>query len=296
MTHALAYLLGGLFVLAAVRLDGWPLLLAAIVIWGALGAVLHLAQRQRLAALLQTRTAAYLRGWTESRQETTPEEDDDPGECPALRCAVYGSPAASRWDDCETRDPNRCEPGCTRPSLHDGDCSPAVANEYAPGGWASEPHQEWRPGRHIAEGMTVRIIGADGSTRVGTVGEVTEADGLTSWALIPDGPLRPSPIPDYAARVMADYDDRTIADPPEEPDPLDESDHRPRHDADGSHIYRHGERHWHYYGLEDGACNTEVAGDDPVTLAHYNDRSGPLAFCDCPDGAATIEAENGATD
>ena len=78
MTHALAYLLGGLFVLAAVRLDGWPLLLAAVVIWGALGAVLHLAQRQRLAALLQTRTAAYVRGWTESRQEThaEPREDD----------------------------------------------------------------------------------------------------------------------------------------------------------------------------------------------------------------------------
>jgi len=78
MTHALAYLLGGLFVLAAVKLDGWPLLLAAIVIWGALGAVLHLAQRQRLAALLQTRTVAYVRGWTESRQETThaePRED-----------------------------------------------------------------------------------------------------------------------------------------------------------------------------------------------------------------------------
>ena len=78
MTHTLAYLLGGLFVLAAARLDGWPLLLAAVVIWGALGAVLHVAQRQRLAALLQTRTAAYVRGWTESRQETThaePRED-----------------------------------------------------------------------------------------------------------------------------------------------------------------------------------------------------------------------------
>ena len=78
MTHALAYILGALFGLAAVRLDGWPLLLAAVVIWGAQVAVLHLAERQRLAALLQTRTAAYVRGWTESRQETThaePRED-----------------------------------------------------------------------------------------------------------------------------------------------------------------------------------------------------------------------------
>lgn len=77
MTHALAYLLGGLFVLAAAKLDGWPLLLAAVVIWGALGAVLHLAERQRLAALLQTRTAAYLRGWAESRQETPTEPRED---------------------------------------------------------------------------------------------------------------------------------------------------------------------------------------------------------------------------
>ena len=76
-THALAYLLGGLFVLAVAQLDGWPLLLAAVVIWGALGAVLHLAQRQRLAALLQTRTAAYVRGWTESRQETHAEPRED---------------------------------------------------------------------------------------------------------------------------------------------------------------------------------------------------------------------------
>ena len=78
MTHALAYLLGGLFVLAAVKLDGWLLLLAAVAIWGALGVVLHVADRQRLAALLQTRTAAYVRGWTESRQEAhaEPREDD----------------------------------------------------------------------------------------------------------------------------------------------------------------------------------------------------------------------------
>lgn len=77
-THTLAYLLGGLFALAVARLDGWPLLLAALVITGALVAVLHLAERQRLAALLQTRTASYLRGWTESREEThaEPREDD----------------------------------------------------------------------------------------------------------------------------------------------------------------------------------------------------------------------------
>ena len=79
MTHALAYLLGGLFVLAAVKLDGWLLLLAAVAIWGALGVVLHVADRQRLAALLQTRTAAYLRGWIEAGQEPMPlDREDDP--------------------------------------------------------------------------------------------------------------------------------------------------------------------------------------------------------------------------
>lgn len=73
-------------------------------------------------------------------------------------------------------------------------------------------------------------------------------------------------------------------------DPLDEDDHRPRHDRDGEHVYRHGERHWHNYGLEDGACDMKIAMDDPVTLAHYNDRSGPLTFCDCDDAAASMVA------
>ena len=75
-------------------------------------------------------------------------------------------------------------------------------------------------------------------------------------------------------------------------DPLDESDHRPRHNRHGGHVYRHGPNHWHDYGLEDGRCDMEPAGDDPVRLSDF---PGPLTFCDCDD-AATIEAENGATD
>ena len=126
----------------------------------------------------------------------------------------------------------------------------------------ADPLGEWRAGVHVAEGMTVRIIGADGSTRVGTVGEMVEADGLTNWTLIPD----------------------------DEPDPLDEDDHRPRHNRHGGHVYRHGPNHWHDYGLEDGRCDMEPAGDDPVRLSDF---PAPLTFCDCDDAAT--EAENGAT-
>lgn len=111
----------------------------------------------------------------------------------------------------------------------------------------ADPLGEWRTGVHIAEGMTVRIIGADGSTRVGTVGEMVEADGLTNWALIPD----------------------------DEPDPLDEDDHRPRHFPDGEHLYRNvcG---WHTFGLRD--CRDHDHGDTH-TLAWWDE---PLTFCDCP--------------
>jgi len=106
------------------------------------------------------------------------------------------------WDDAEiARDPNRCEPGCIRPSLHGGDCD---------------------------------------------------------------------------VRVVAD--------------PLDESDHRPRHDRIGEHIYRHGPSHWHYYRPEVWTCR-----EDSAPLAYYNDLTGPLASCDCPDPMVT-EAENRAGD
>ena len=40
-------------------------------------------------------------------------------------------PGERRWDDCETRGPNQCEPGCVRPSLHDGDCRGSVEGSGA---------------------------------------------------------------------------------------------------------------------------------------------------------------------
>ena len=122
-----------------------------------------------------------------------------------LRAALNAKPCDDRTctdrDHWAPRGPHQCDPGCTRPSLHDGDCIAAA-------------------------------------------------------------------------------------------DPLDEDDHRPRHNRDGGHVYRHGPNHWHDYGLEDGRCDMEPAGDDPVRLSDF---PGPLTFCDCDD-APTIEAENGATD
>ena len=77
-------------------------------------------------------------------------------------------------------------------------------------------------------------------------------------------------------------------------DPLDESDHRPRHDRNGEHLYRWGTGHWHSKSVEEhtGWCDTSLHNGD--SLADWARASGPLTFCDCDDAAT--EAENGATD
>ena len=78
-----------------------------------------------------------------------------------------------------------------------------------------------------------------------------------------------------------------------EPDPLDESDHRPRHDIDGDHWVRVTDR----VG-DDEACWWATGGPDGSSVNDIGELDaifGPLTFCDCDD-AATIEAENGATD
>ena len=77
-------------------------------------------------------------------------------------------------------------------------------------------------------------------------------------------------------------------------DPLDEDDHRLRHDRNGEHLYRWGTGHWHSKSIEErpGWCDTSLHNGD--SLADWGRASGPLTFCDCD--AATIEAENGATD
>ena len=76
-------------------------------------------------------------------------------------------------------------------------------------------------------------------------------------------------------------------------DPLDEDDHRPRHDRDGDHWVRvtdlmgDAEACWWATGGPDGSSVNGIGELDAIF--------GPLTFCDCDD-ADTIEAENGATD
>ena len=136
-----------------------------------------------------------------------------------LRDALNAKPCDDRTctdrDHWAPRGPNQCDPGCTRPSLHDGDCD-----------------------NHRATGLSA------------------------AWD---------------ACEVAEGYLDGSGAARPSE-DPLDEDDHRPRHNRHGGHVYRHGPNHWHDYGLEDGRCDMEPAGDDPVRLS---DLPGPLTFCDC---------------
>ena len=81
-------------------------------------------------------------------------------------------------------------------------------------------------------------------------------------------------------------------------DPLDENDHRPRHDRDGLHLYHHGPGHWHAWPAISHQCVIRLGLhglDHGLDLSAWSADCGPLTFCDCND-AATIEAENGATD
>ena len=73
-------------------------------------------------------------------------------------------------------------------------------------------------------------------------------------------------------------------------DPLDESDHRPRHFPMGDHLRRLGCGRWHSLAR---ACDLAHYSQQ-CTLEDWDRHYGPLTFCDCDD--ATIEAENGATD
>ncbi len=117
-------------------------------------------------------------------------------------------------------------------------------------------------------------------------------DGISTWQWLRDrakltSPTEPredhaatDPLDDPAVRLLRDI---FVG------DPLDEDDHRPRHFADGEHLYWvEGCGGWH---LGDASpCSYPHAQADGTTLAAW---VGPLTFCDCD---ATIEAENGATD
>ena len=181
-----------------------------------------------------------------------------------LRAALDAKPCDDRTytdrDHWAPRGPNQCDPGCQRPSLHDGDCLERVTDAL------ERAHPKFNPGGYVGGDYTLPEMPLRGGDRIVTREE--------------------------AQRILrAGQELGFVA----EADPLDESDHRARHNRHGGHIYRHGPEHWHDYGLEDGRCDMDPAGDDPVRLADFSARFGPLTFCDCDD-TATIEAENGATD
>lgn len=86
-------------------------------------------------------------------------------------------------------------------------------------------------------------------------------------------------------------------------DPLDESDHRPRHVSGSEHLWWSEDcGRWHVLRREGGCtCNGRdphirpLTPADPLFRLEWWADGDTLTFCDCPDDA-TIEAENGATD
>ena len=61
-------------------------------------------------------------------------------------------------------------------------------------------------------------------------------------------------------------------------DPLDETDHRPRHTKAGQMLYRHGLGHWHSF------TNAKPCmADCPNSIALWARTFGPLTICTCPE-------------
>ena len=61
-------------------------------------------------------------------------------------------------------------------------------------------------------------------------------------------------------------------------DPLDETDHRPRHTKAGQMLYRHGLGHWHSF------TNAKPCmADCPNSIALWARSFGPLTICTCPE-------------
>ena len=61
-------------------------------------------------------------------------------------------------------------------------------------------------------------------------------------------------------------------------DPLDETDHRPRHTKVGQMLYWHGHGHWHSF------TNAKPCmADCPNSLALWVRSYGPVTICTCPE-------------
>ena len=81
-----------------------------------------------------------------------------------------------------------------------------------------------------------------------------------------DGPLTFAPEEDPASEEAEQQG-------APEPDPLDETDHRDRIDADGDRITRRGEGHWHHWDV-----NCACVGSSPAPLVYFDGVCGPLTF------------------
>ena len=179
-------------------------------------------------------------------------------------------PGERRWDDCETRGPNRCEPGCVRPSLHDGDCRGPVEGSGAEGldlnaqtafpATIREAIEQERE-RNANSAFCSATMPGHWCTRR------EHADDRHVWAMSDE----------EAERILrAGQELGFVA----EPDPLDESDHRPRHDGTG--------RHWTKRAENWCECPTwECPGI--WTLKEAAQLYGPLTFCDCPDAIGATD-------
>lgn len=147
------------------------------------------------------------------------------------------------------------------------------------------PYPKFNPGGYVklswlADGIAPAVdrnARADAEGKAGPSGD----DGHRIGATLPD-PNRCEPGCIRPSLHGGDCDVRVVA------DPLDESDHRPRHFPDGEHLYRNSCGRWHHWTSR----RCYIPHDDTHTLAWWDE---PLTFCDCPDPVVT-EAENRAGD
>lgn len=192
-----------------------------------------------------------------------------------LRAALDAKPCDDRT--CTDRDhwvplnPNRCDPGCTRPSLHDGDCTGPCA--------AAMPGHRCTRAEHADDRHQWAMTDEEYDRRREEAGVPRDVfDDVRAWADGWEAKQQESAM--RAAVAMLRETVMRYTDVAPDPDPLDESDHRPRHDRDGDHLYRHGAEHWHWAEEGVGACEFECEG---ARLTDADERFGPLTFCDCPD-------------
>lgn len=163
-------------------------------------------------------------------------------------------------------------------------------------------HPKFHPGGYAGGGYMIPEMPSCGYGRVVTrdairaelAGKPCDDRTCTDrdhWAPVAADPAAaPASLPTWADAIKHMQDGlakMAAATPKLAADPLDESDHRPRHDHDGEHIYCHGPEHWHAWARP--LCSVARSGhSNDLALNAWNVDFGPLSFCDCDD-AATLE-------